>query len=215
MRFSVAVLDMDWHRVDSVPPEFGGGWTGYSWEPEFFPDPEAFLAEVHRRGMKVTLNLHPADGVRAFEDAYPAMAEALGRDPGARRANRVRDRRPRISRRVPPDAAPPAGGTGRRLLVDGLAARSAFPGRRDRPAVDAQPLPLSRRRPERRPSAHPFSLRRTGQSPLPRRILGRRGAQLGLAGVPARVHRDRIEHRLRVVEPRHRRPHVRRGATTS
>ncbi|GAA1980409.1 glycoside hydrolase family 31 protein [Microbacterium pumilum] len=83
VRFSVAVLDMDWHRVDSVPSEFNGGWTGYSWEPEFFPDPECFLAEVHRRGMKVTLNLHPADGVRAFEDAYPAMAEALGRDPAS------------------------------------------------------------------------------------------------------------------------------------
>ena len=48
---------------------------------EYFPDPEAFLAELHDRGMRVTLNLHPADGVRAFEDAYPAMAEALGRDP--------------------------------------------------------------------------------------------------------------------------------------
>jgi alpha-glucosidase (family GH31 glycosyl hydrolase) len=79
--FSVAVLDMDWHRVESVPPEHGSGWTGYSWEPELFPDPEGFLAELHRRGLRVTLNVHPADGVRAFEDAYPAMAEALGRDP--------------------------------------------------------------------------------------------------------------------------------------
>ncbi len=78
--FSVAVIDMDWHRVDSVPEEQGSGWTGYSWEPELFPDPEAFLAELHRRGLRVTLNVHPADGVRAFEDAYPAMAEALGRD---------------------------------------------------------------------------------------------------------------------------------------
>jgi alpha-glucosidase (family GH31 glycosyl hydrolase) len=79
--FSVAVLDMDWHRVESVPPEHGSGWTGYSWERELFPDPEGFLAELHRRGLRVTLNVHPADGVRAFEDAYPAMAEALGRDP--------------------------------------------------------------------------------------------------------------------------------------
>jgi alpha-glucosidase (family GH31 glycosyl hydrolase) len=79
--FSVAVLDMDWHRVDSVPAEHGSGWTGYSWEPSLFPDPEGFLAELHRRGLRVTLNVHPADGVRAFEDAYPAMAEALGRDP--------------------------------------------------------------------------------------------------------------------------------------
>jgi alpha-glucosidase (family GH31 glycosyl hydrolase) len=81
--FSVAVLDMDWHRVDSVPPEHGSGWTGYSWERELFPDPAAFLAELHRRDLRVTLNVHPADGVRAFEDAYPAMARALGRDPGS------------------------------------------------------------------------------------------------------------------------------------
>jgi alpha-glucosidase (family GH31 glycosyl hydrolase) len=79
--FSVAVLDMDWHRVESVPAEYGSGWTGYSWERELFPDPEAFLAEVHRRGLRVTLNVHPADGVRAFEDAYAAMAEAMGQDP--------------------------------------------------------------------------------------------------------------------------------------
>jgi alpha-glucosidase (family GH31 glycosyl hydrolase) len=79
--FSVGVLDMDWHRVDSVPERYGSGWTGYSWERELFPDPGAFLAEVRRRGMRVTLNVHPADGVRGFEDAYPAMAEALGRDP--------------------------------------------------------------------------------------------------------------------------------------
>jgi alpha-glucosidase (family GH31 glycosyl hydrolase) len=79
--FSVAVLDMDWHRVDSVPERYGSGWTGYTWERELFPDPEGFLAELHRRGLRVTLNVHPADGVRAFEDAYHAMAEALGRDP--------------------------------------------------------------------------------------------------------------------------------------
>src|SRR3954447_14150485 len=78
--FSVAVLDMDWHRVDSVPEEHGSGWTGYSWERTLFPDPEAFLAELHRRGLRVTLNVHPADGVRAYEDAYPDMARALGRD---------------------------------------------------------------------------------------------------------------------------------------
>lgn len=73
VRFSVAVIDMDWHRVDSVPPEFGSGWTGYSWERSLFPDPEAFLAALHERGLRVTLNVHPADGVRAFEDAYAGL----------------------------------------------------------------------------------------------------------------------------------------------
>ena len=38
------------------------------------------IDELHRRGLRVTLNVHPADGVRAYEDAYPAMAAALGRD---------------------------------------------------------------------------------------------------------------------------------------
>ncbi|MFI8523123.1 TIM-barrel domain-containing protein [Promicromonospora sukumoe] len=79
--FSVAVIDMDWHRVDSVPERFGSSWTGYSWEPTLFPDPAAFLGALHERGLRTTLNLHPADGVRAFEDAYAAMARALGVDP--------------------------------------------------------------------------------------------------------------------------------------
>jgi alpha-glucosidase (family GH31 glycosyl hydrolase) len=81
VRFSVAVIDMDWHRVESVAPEYGSGWTGYSWERSLFPDPEGFLAELHDRGLRVTLNVHPADGVRGFEDSYAAMATALGRDP--------------------------------------------------------------------------------------------------------------------------------------
>lgn len=77
---AVAVLDMDWHLVD-VEPRFGTGWTGYSWNSKLFPDPPAFLAELHRRRLAVTLNVHPADGVRAFEDAYPQMARAMGVDP--------------------------------------------------------------------------------------------------------------------------------------
>lgn len=29
----------------------------------------------------MTLNLHPASGVQPFEEAYPAMARAMGQDP--------------------------------------------------------------------------------------------------------------------------------------
>ncbi len=28
--------------------------------------------------MKTTLNVHPADGIRAYEDCYPEVAEAMG-----------------------------------------------------------------------------------------------------------------------------------------
>ncbi|MCW3158842.1 glycoside hydrolase family 31 protein [Micropruina sonneratiae] len=78
--FSVAVLDMDWHLVD-VPPEYGTGWTGYTWNRELFPDPEGFTSWLHEHGLKVSLNVHPADGVRAFEEPYRRMAQAMGIDP--------------------------------------------------------------------------------------------------------------------------------------
>ncbi|MFT4005611.1 MAG: glycoside hydrolase family 31 protein [Lacrimispora sp.] len=75
--FTIAVIDMNWHLVD-VDPSYGSGWTGYTWDNELFPDPERFLRKLHERGLKTTLNVHPADGVRAYEDAYEEMAKALG-----------------------------------------------------------------------------------------------------------------------------------------
>ena len=77
--FTVAVIDMDWHLVD-IDPKYGSGWTGYTWNRELFPDPERFLDELHKRGKKVTLNVHPADGVRAHEEQYEQMAHAMGVD---------------------------------------------------------------------------------------------------------------------------------------
>ena len=54
--------------------------TGYTWNKELFPDPERFLSWLHARGMKTTLNVHPADGVQGYEDAYPEMAKRMGVD---------------------------------------------------------------------------------------------------------------------------------------
>lgn len=78
--FSVAVIDMDWHLVDDVDPKYGSGWTGYTWNREFFPDPADFLKFLHEHHMKTTLNVHPADGCRAYEKPYPEMAKAMGVD---------------------------------------------------------------------------------------------------------------------------------------
>ncbi len=98
---SVATVDMDWHYSVNADaelgisasgksgPEYVGenatnlGWTGYTWNKNLFPDPQGFLDELHNRGMKVTLNLHPADGFRWWEDAYKNMASAMGMDPNA------------------------------------------------------------------------------------------------------------------------------------
>ncbi|MDR3242298.1 MAG: DUF4968 domain-containing protein [Lactobacillaceae bacterium] len=73
---AVGVLDMDWHIRD-IPKRFGSGWTGYSWNKDLFPKPEQFLQQLHQRGLKVTLNVHPAAGIRACEDAYPAISSRL------------------------------------------------------------------------------------------------------------------------------------------
>ncbi|KAK4097662.1 glycoside hydrolase family 31 protein [Parathielavia hyrcaniae] len=82
---NVGVVDMDWHKVN-LPPGYGSGWTGYSWNRDLFPDPDGFLKELRKRNLKVTLNDHPADGIRAFEDLYEAVAKALNRDPSKKEA---------------------------------------------------------------------------------------------------------------------------------
>lgn len=74
--FSVCVIDMDWHVVD-IEPKYGSGWTGYTWNEDFFPDPERMLNWLHDENYKVTLNLHPASGVRAHETMYEPMAKKL------------------------------------------------------------------------------------------------------------------------------------------
>lgn len=78
--FSVAVIDMDWHYVN-IDTKYGSGWTGYTWNKELFPEHKEFLKFLHNEGMKVTLNLHPQQGIAAHEDCYAEMAKAMGIDP--------------------------------------------------------------------------------------------------------------------------------------
>ncbi len=100
---TVATIDMDWYWVDvknrfgkcgskkSIIPgrtDFvlqGDGWTGYSWNTELFPDYKGFLNWLHEKNFKVTMNLHPAQGVRFFEDMYKEMAEFMGIDPESKK----------------------------------------------------------------------------------------------------------------------------------
>ncbi|MFW6313181.1 MAG: TIM-barrel domain-containing protein, partial [Spirochaetota bacterium] len=70
---AVSIADMDWHIVEN---EYTNGWTGYTWNRDLFPDPPAFLSAMHERGVRVGLNLHPADGVHPHEAQYEAMRAA-------------------------------------------------------------------------------------------------------------------------------------------
>lgn len=77
---SVGVIDMDWHLTE-IDPKYGNGWTGFTWNQQYFPDYKRFLKKLQERGLAVTLNLHPADGIRAYESMYPEAAEEAGIDP--------------------------------------------------------------------------------------------------------------------------------------
>ncbi len=89
----VLVIDMDWHINDNQLRAMGAkdqsgqmlGWTGYTWNKLLFPDPEAFLKKLHEVGLNVTMNLHPASGIEPWEQAYPAMARAMGIDPATKK----------------------------------------------------------------------------------------------------------------------------------
>jgi len=76
---SVFIIDMDWHITKTG--NTSGGWTGFSWNRELFPDPARLLEWLDQRGLLTSLNLHPADGIHPHEDQYPAAARALGLDP--------------------------------------------------------------------------------------------------------------------------------------
>lgn len=84
---TIATVDMDWHWVD-IKKQFGdrlNGWTGYSWDTNLFPDYKEFLNRLKEKNLHITLNLHPADGVRYFEDMYEQMAVANGIDPATKK----------------------------------------------------------------------------------------------------------------------------------
>jgi hypothetical protein len=85
----VLVVDMDWHltfnqrwgndKRDQANQTLG--WTGYTWDRSFFPDPDAFLHWCEDHGLKTTLNVHPASGIQPHEEQYPDMARSMGIDP--------------------------------------------------------------------------------------------------------------------------------------
>ena len=61
----VMIFDMDWHL---------DGWTGWTWNRGLIPNPAGLINWMHNQGLKVGLNLHPADGVASYEDHFSEIA---------------------------------------------------------------------------------------------------------------------------------------------
>lgn len=76
---SVCIVDMDWHITQTG--NACSGWTGYTWNRQLFPDPDGMLRFLHEKGLKVALNLHPAEGIHPHEEMYKDMCECMEMDP--------------------------------------------------------------------------------------------------------------------------------------
>lgn len=82
------VLDMGWHTNIT---DNGAGhnakrfWTGYTWNRELIPDPKSLIDRLHERGLTLTLNDHPHDGLRPGDEHYEPFARELGIDPAGKR----------------------------------------------------------------------------------------------------------------------------------
>lgn len=77
--FSVVVLDMLWHTT-GIADKYGSDWTGYTWNEDLLGNPSELFDKFHDNNYKVTLNLHPASGIRPSEDFYDEMAKKLSFD---------------------------------------------------------------------------------------------------------------------------------------
>lgn len=73
------VFDMGWHLQKEATTGTGAslsrGWTGYTWNPAYIPDPAGLIRKIHDRHITVSLNDHPHDGFRPHEAGY---ADFLG-----------------------------------------------------------------------------------------------------------------------------------------
>ncbi len=93
---SVCIVDIDWH-IRQTGNE-SGGWTGYTWNRDLFPDPAGFIRWLHDHDLKTALNLHPADGIHPHEAQYEEMALALDVDPASQEPIPFDIARPRFTK---------------------------------------------------------------------------------------------------------------------
>ena len=60
---SVLLLDKDWHINNNNA-------TGFTFDSELFPNPKDFVDSMHKRGIRLGLNIDPANGIAPTEQLY-------------------------------------------------------------------------------------------------------------------------------------------------
>ena len=213
----VLIVDMDWHETwglrksNSPKDEYGQriGWTGYTWQKELFPSPANFLKWTENEELKVALNLHPASGIQPYEAVYDDFTKEYGwSEKGKSVPFKIDERK----------------------WADAYFKTVLEPMERDGVDfwwLDWQQWKESKYTPglsntfwlnhtffnhaeRQNPGLRPFIYHRWGGlgSHLSAGIFGRHLRHMAHARLPALLHGYGFERQLRLVGPRHRRPHV-------
>ena len=74
---SVVLLDKHWHknRINDKTYE-----TGFSWNSELFANPKKMINYLHKKGIRIGLNVDPMEGILPYEDKFDKISEYLKKD---------------------------------------------------------------------------------------------------------------------------------------
>jgi len=72
---AVMLFDHDWHFRNMG--DYKDLKTGFTFNPDLFPDPQKMIQEFHRRGVRVGLCINPTNGIYPHEQYYKQASEYL------------------------------------------------------------------------------------------------------------------------------------------
>ena len=72
---SVLLLGEFWHIKDKH--NYNLYKTGFTFNPNLFPDPKEFISYMHDRNIRVGIQLDPTEGIRKEEECYKEFAEEM------------------------------------------------------------------------------------------------------------------------------------------
>ena len=72
---SILLLDTEWHVTANKYV------TGYSFNRNLFPSPNLFIDSMHKRGVRVGLNINPIEGIHPHEEMYQNVLNYIKTEP--------------------------------------------------------------------------------------------------------------------------------------
>ena len=74
---SVVLLDKHWHknRINDKTYE-----TGFSWNSELFANQKKMINYLHKKGIRIGVNVDPMEGILPYEDKFDKISEYLKKD---------------------------------------------------------------------------------------------------------------------------------------